>query len=87
MKPEDREKTAFTTQFGLFEWKVMPMGLSNAPSSFQRLMDLLMTGLNWHSVLVYLDDLLIFGRDYDEHYKKFERGVGKTTWSTFETRY
>ena len=69
MKPEDREKTAFTTQFGLFKWKVMPLGLCNSPSLFQRLTDLLMTGLNWHSVLVYLDNLLIFGRDYDEHYK------------------
>jgi hypothetical protein len=46
----------------------MPFGLCNAPSSWQRLMDLLMTGLNWHGVLIYLDDLLVFGKDFDEHY-------------------
>ena len=68
MNPEDSPKTAFSTQFGLFEWKVMPMGLSGSPSTFQRLMDLLMTGLAWRGVLVYLDDLLIFGRNHDEHY-------------------
>ena len=46
MKPEDRHKTAFATQFGLYEWKAMPMGLKNAPATFERLMDLIMTGLN-----------------------------------------
>jgi dUTPase len=70
LKPEDAHKTAFATQYGLYEWKVMPMGLCNAPSSWQRLMDLLMTGLNWHGVLVYLDDLLVFGRNFEEHHSR-----------------
>jgi hypothetical protein len=68
LKPEDAHKTAFATQQGLFEWKVMPFGICNAPSSWQRLMGLLMTGLNWHGVLIYLDDLLVFGKNFDEHY-------------------
>ena len=68
MNPEDRHKTAFATQFGLYEWKAMPMGLKNAPATFERLMDLIMTGLNWKNVLIYLDDILIFGKDFDEHY-------------------
>ena len=72
MFPADIPKTAFITQFGLFEWKVMPMGLCSAPGTFQRLMDTLMTGLTWKSVLVYLDDLIIFGRDYEEHYARLE---------------
>ena len=73
MYPPDRPKTAFITQFGLYEWKVLPMGLSNAPGTFQRVMDLLMTGLSWESVLVYLDDLIIFAKDYDEHYRRLEQ--------------
>ena len=68
MNPEDTHKTAFATQFGLYEWKVMPMGLKNAPATFERLMDLIMTGLNWKNVLIYLDDILIFGKDFEEHY-------------------
>ena len=68
MNPEDRHKTAFATQFGLYEWKAMLMGLKNAPATFERLMDLIMTGLNWKNVLIYLDDILIFGKDFDEHY-------------------
>ena len=73
MFPPDMQKTAFVTQFGLYEWRVMPMGLSNAPATFQRVMDLIMTGLSWESVLVYLDDLIIFGKDHDEHYKRLEQ--------------
>ena len=73
MFPPDMQKTAFITQFGLYEWRVMPMGLSNAPATFQRVMDLIMTGLSWESVLVYLDDLIIFGKDHDEHYKRLEQ--------------
>ena len=44
------------------------MGLKNAPATFERLMDLIMTGLNWKNVLIYLDDILIFGKDFDENY-------------------
>ena len=46
----------------------MPMGLTNAPATFERLMDLIMTGLNWKNVLIYLDDILIFGKDFEEYY-------------------
>ncbi len=73
MFPPDMQKTAFITQYGLYEWRVMPMGLSGAPATFQRVMDLIMTGLSWESVLVYLDDLIIFGKDYEEHYKRLEQ--------------
>ena len=50
VKPEDREKTAFCTKDGLFEFKVMPFGLCNAPATFQRLMDLVLAGMQWSSV-------------------------------------
>ena len=53
---EDRAKTAFSTQEGLFEFNVMPFGLCNAPATFQRLMDSVLAGLKWSTCLVYLDD-------------------------------
>ena len=63
----DREKTAFCTPEGLFEFRVMPFGLCNAPVTFQRLMDLMLAGLQWSSCLVYLDDVIILGRTFQEH--------------------
>ena len=67
MAPEDREKTAFCTREGLFEFNVMPFGLCNAPATFQRLMDCVLAGLQWSSCLVYIDDVIIIGRSFDEH--------------------
>ena len=65
--PNDREKTAFATTEGHFEFNRMPFGLCNAPSTFQRLMDLVLAGLQWDSCLVYLDDVIIPGRSLSEH--------------------
>ena len=62
-----RDRTAFCTPNGLFEFKVLPFGLCNAPSTFQRLMDLILTGLQWSSCLVYLDDIIIFGKNFADH--------------------
>ena len=64
---KDREKTAFTTPEGLFEFNVMPFGLCNAPATFQRLMDLVLAGLQWSSCLVYLDDVIVTGKTFSEH--------------------
>ena len=66
----DREKTAFTTRHGLFEFQVMPFGLCNAPGTFQRLMEFVLAGLQWQTCLVYLDDVIVYSRDFDEHLKR-----------------
>ena len=63
----DRDKTAFVKKEGLYEFKVMPFGLSNAPATFQRLMDLILAGLQWSHCLVYLDDVIVMGRSFEEH--------------------
>ena len=64
---EHREKTAFCTQEGLFEFNVMPFGLCNAPATFQRLMNSVLAGLQWTSCLVYIDDIIVVGRNFDDH--------------------
>ena len=66
MKKEDRPITAFATRKGLFQFKVMPFGLTNAPATFHRLMDTVLKGLQWQRCLVYLDDIIVFGKDFGE---------------------
>lgn len=67
MAAEQHEKTAFCTQEGLFEFNVMPFGLCNAPATFQRLMNSVLAGLQWSSCLVYIDDIIIVGKTFDQH--------------------
>jgi len=64
MDPEDAEKTAFVTHRGLFQWTVMPFGLCNAPATFCRLMEMVLADIVWSQCLVYLDDILAFGKDF-----------------------
>ena len=77
MKDSDKEKTAFRTPFGLFHFKVMPFGLCNAPATFQRLMELILKGLNWTSCLVYLDDIIIFSKSIDEHLQRLKEVLSR----------
>ena len=65
---EDQEKTAFSTPFGLFQFRTMPFGLCNAPITFQRLMERVLSGLHWSTCLVYIDDIIVFSRTVQEHF-------------------
>jgi len=65
--PDDIEKTAFITPDGLFEFKYMPFGLCNAPATFQRLMDVVLGRLKWTIALVYLDDIVVYAKSFEEH--------------------
>lgn len=66
----DRHKTAFCTPFGLFEWNRMPFGLCNAPSTFQRLMQRIFGDQQCQSVLLYLDDIVVFSSMVQEHLQR-----------------
>ena len=68
----DRHKTAFSTPMGLFEANRMPFGLQNAPSTFQRLMTCCFGDLNFTHFLIYLDDLIIFSKSFDEHLQSLQ---------------
>ena len=73
MDPKDVDKTAFTTPYGLFQFRTMPFGLANAPSTFQRLMELVLAGLHWEACLIYLDDIIIFSSTFDEHVNRLRQ--------------
>ena len=69
---QDREKTAFITPQGLFEFKRMPFGLCNAPATFQRMMHAVLRGLSPVFCLVYLDDVIVFSRTFQDHLARLE---------------
>ena len=66
LSPDARCKTAFVTHSGLFQFRVMPFRLCNAPATFERLMDRVLQGLRWSRCLVYLDDIISFGTTFDD---------------------
>lgn len=67
MAEEDKEKTAFICPLGFFQFERMPQGITGAPATFQRLMEKTVGDMNLLQVLVYLDDLIVFGKSLEEH--------------------
>ncbi|VDH89519.1 protein SFI1 [Mytilus galloprovincialis] len=64
---ESKPKTAFITQTGVYQFKRMSFGLMNAPITFQAMMSDVLRGLNWKFVLVYVDDILVFSKNFQDH--------------------
>lgn len=64
VEENDRPKTAFVTFTGLYQFKVLPFGLCNAPATFERLMERILKGLQWHTCLLYLDDVIVYGETF-----------------------
>ena len=64
---EDVPKTAFSTPFGHYEFKVLSFGLTNAPATFQAVMNVIVRPYVGKFVLVYLDDILVFSKSAEEH--------------------
>ena len=96
----DKAKTAFRTSSGqLYEFIQVPFGLCNAPATFSRLMDRVLSGLHWETCLFYLDDIIVFSSTWEEHLAQlrqvFERlrhanlmlGPEKCTFAAKEVSY
>ena len=64
---QSKQKTAFSCHKGLFHYRSMPFGLTNASATFERLMNVLFSGIDWEFVFMYLDDILIVSKSFDEH--------------------
>ncbi len=67
MADEDKEKTAFICPLGFYEFERMPQGVSGAPATFQRLMERAVGDMHLLEVIVYLDDIIVFGSTLEEH--------------------
>lgn len=76
MADEDKEKTAFICPLGFYQFERMPQGITGAPATFQRLMEKAVGDMNLLQVLVYLDDLIVFGRSLEEHEVRLLRVLG-----------
>src|SRR5207244_8943251 len=70
MDPADADKTSFVTRRGTFKFKILPFGLCNVGATFQRVMDVTMSGLNFEVCLVYLDDIILFSETVHEHLQR-----------------
>ena len=67
MEEKSKPLTAFVTHDGLYEFERMPFGLRNAPSTFARLITSVLQGLVWKICLIYLDDIIVFSKDFEDH--------------------
>ena len=71
--PEDRDKTTFTCHQGTFRYIRMPFGLRNAPATFQRALDIILSGVRWQTCLIYLDDVIVFSRSAEQHVRDVDK--------------
>ncbi|CAK1582403.1 unnamed protein product [Parnassius mnemosyne] len=86
MDPEDIPKTAFNVENGHYEFLRMPMGLKNSPSTFQRVMDNVLKGLQNVICLVYLDDIVVFSTSLQEHMINLEKVFSRLRESNFKVQ-
>jgi len=77
LSPDTQEKAMFIMRDRLWKWKVLPFKLTSAPATFQRLMEQVLRGLHWKTLLIYLDDVIVISPDFQTHVSRlrevFER--------------
>ncbi len=73
VRAEDRPKTAFSTPWGLFEFKMMPFGLAYAPMTYCRLVEKALSGVAVDNLISYLDDAIVFTPDNETHFRVLQK--------------
>lgn len=79
MHPDSVPLTAFRVPWGLFEFERMPQGLCNSPSTFQRVMEVIFSDMNFTKLILYLDDVLVFSRTFEEHLERLGEVFARLT--------
>ena len=74
---ESQNVTAIVTPIELYKWKRLPMRLASKSGAFQNLMELIMVGLSYEVALIYLNDIIIFGRSFEEHLNRLDLVLGR----------
>ena len=77
MNENDKCKTAFATRTGHYQYEVMPFGLCGAPATFQRMMQSVLQNEAWVKCVIYLDDVLVFGKTVEEHNERLQAVLRK----------
>ena len=72
IEPKNKPKTAFVTKRGLYQFKVMPFGLCNAPATFERFMETILSGPQWNICLIYIDDIIVIAQSFSEMLQNLE---------------
>ena len=70
---KDIPKTAFVTMYGLYEFTKMPFGFSAAPQTYEHLMELTLSGLQWSLCWIYQDDVIVFSHDFNDHIDRLDK--------------
>jgi hypothetical protein len=73
--PADRDKTTFTSHYGIYRFIRLPFGLRNAPGTFQRAVDIILSGVKWKTCLVYLDDVIVFSSSREAHMRHVDEAL------------
>lgn len=84
--PRDQDKTTFTCHSGTFRFNRMPFGLMNAPETFQRALDIILSKYRWRTCLVYLDDVIVFSKDVDAHLTHINEGLAALSSAGFSLK-
>jgi hypothetical protein len=76
----------FVTKEGLYEYDVMHFGLCNAPATFQRLIELVLRGIQWKTCLIYIDDIIVFGKSYDATLENLRLVLHRLRWANLKLK-
>ena len=77
MAPQSKDRSAFNSHMGLFEFKVLPYGMCNAPATFQRLIKIVLRVFLWERCLCYIDDVIVFGETFEKTLENLELVFGR----------
>ncbi|CAG2239543.1 unnamed protein product [Mytilus edulis] len=83
LHPNSKQKAAFVTHSGIYEWNRMPYGLRNSSIAFSQVMSQILRGLHWKYVLAYIDDILIFSKTFEEHLQHLEEVFARLRKANF----